>query len=571
MLVTVPINKQLLSRRFFVFGIGALCLVLFFAAGLSDGASASFNHTWAAEFGATLTLSSPYPKHLPGLWSSLGGHDFFFYGPLPFWTAGGLIAPLCPGCATSTELLLTAAFFWFFSGATFFLFARRYFGPKMSLLGSLVYLVLPYHLWLDWFMRQAIGEFAAFAFLPLIALGVDSVRSDGRHGWIVAIGVAGLALCHLPTTLLAAHVFLAVALVSAVRKWRINESIRPFLLSLSLWGLLGMLMSSFYWVPALSLLDTVSPHILFSGFFEANTWLWGSTSGPQHSETSWIMLCAFLATVPVVGISLIYARGALLVWIVVPVALTVLMNSAVSAPIWDAWIIQKVQFPWRFLVFNDFAASIAVMTVLARTPVHTRSRLVIILTFMALAPCYKILQPSAEAIMTGYDEATMPNAAMEYLSPETSKAIEQRFHITLSHKKYVLVVPEILDLMAKDVSKQLPDGVVIESASRSYIIKNVPDQQKLVLPIQYWQFWTGQLDDGTPLHLSANPDFGVIEVLAPEGGFNGQSIHLTLPYHISEKISLVLSFLSVAAFAYLIGTARRRRKPDQQDALQHVQ
>ena len=558
-------------RHLVAFLAAALCLTLFLAAGFSDGASASFNHTWAAEFGSALSLSDLYPKHLPGLWSGLGGYDFFFYGPLPFWVAGGLIAPLCPSCATGTEIVLTAAAFWFLSGATFFLFARRYFSTKIALLGSFVYLFLPYHLWIDWFLRQAIGEFAGFAFLPLIAFGVDSVRCQQKYGWTLAIGVAGLVLCHLPTMLLAAHVFAIILIAVAVQKWRRNQPFIPFLASVVGWVFLGILMTSFYWLPALALLESVSPNILFSDFFEAKNWLWGTASGTPQPQTSIVMLSAFLVTLPTVALSLFYARGSVLVWIAPSVFFVVLMNSNLSEPIWSTWIIQKVQFPWRLLVFSDFAAGVAVMALLAALAPHNRTRVAIILVVAALAPLFKVMLPSAGAIMTPFDETSLPRGAIEYLSPETNAALEKRYGIELSHTKHILMVPKMLEIVVNEVHSQLPDGIAIDSAPRAYTIANAPDQQNLVLPIQYWQFWTAQLDDGTPLQLTAHPDYGVIEVLSPDEGFNGQTIHLTLPYHISEKIGLVLALLSVAAFAYLIGTVRRRQKPDPDDVLQHIQ
>ncbi|WP_424940116.1 hypothetical protein [Aliiroseovarius sp. S253] len=547
---------------------------MFLVAGFSDGASANFNHTWAAEFGSSLSFSDIYPKHLPGLWHSLGGYDFFFYGPLPFWVAGGLIAPLCPSCSTSTEVLLTASFFWLLSGATFFVFARRYFSVNISLLGSLVYLLLPYHLWMDWFIRQAIGEFAAFAFLPLIAFGIDSVRRNDGHGWTVAIGVAGLMLSHLPTMLLAAHVFAVIMLAIAFEKWRQKEAYGSFIFSISLWVILGAFVTSFYWMPALALLDTVSPNILFSEFFRASNWLWGTTSSSPQPYTSMVLLSGFFVTLPTVLLSLYFARGTLLIWIVIPFSLTVLMNSGLSAPVWNNWVIQKVQFPWRFLVFSDFAAGVAVMVVFSKIATPTRAKLAVTLSFMALVPFYKIALPAVGAIMTSFDESTMPYGAIEYLSPETRVAIERRFGVTLTHDKHILMVPKMLELMAQDVQKQLPAEVTLEASSRSYTVENVPDQQSLVLPIQYWQFWTGQLEDGTPLQLSANPDFGVIEVLAPEDGFNGQTIHLSLPYHISEKISLILSLVSIAGFAYLMKGTRSRRRDrtqNQKTKLQHIQ
>lgn len=484
------------------------------------------------------------------------------------------MAPLCAGCSTGTEILLTAIFFWLLSGATFFIFARRYFSTNLSVLGSLVYLLLPYHLLMDWFIRQAMGEFAAFAFLPLLALGIDLVRKGERSGWTIAVGVAGLALSHLPSMLLAAHVFVIITLAIACQKWRAKEPCGGFLLSVSLWVLLGVLMTSFYWIPALALLDSVSPNILFSGFFEASNWLWGTGSSSPQPETSKVSLSAFLVTLPVVLISLFFARNTVLIWISVPVALTVFMNTDMSAPIWNNWIIQKVQFPWRFLVLNDFSASIAVMAVFTGVAGRNRARVAILLSVLAVVPMGNIALPAAGIITTNFNTSTPPSGAIEYLSPETKAAIEQRFGMKVSYEQDVSVVARQLEIMADEVRSQVPEKVVIESGPRSYIIRNVPDQKSLVLPIQYWMFWTGHLEDETPLQVSAHPTFGVIEILAPKGGFAGQSIHLSLPYHISEKISLLLSLVSIAVFAYLTRGSRPWRRHaihNPSEDLQHIQ
>ena len=72
----------------------AASIFFFVTVGISDGHSASYNFPWAVQYLDTFNLSSFLPRHLPGLWNGLGGYDFFFYAPIPFWFVAAFVETL---------------------------------------------------------------------------------------------------------------------------------------------------------------------------------------------------------------------------------------------------------------------------------------------------------------------------------------------------------------------------------------------------------------------------------------------------------------------------------------------
>ena len=83
--------------------------VLFALLGTPQGHSYGFNLSWHVAFEAAQAQGAVYPRHLPELNFGVGGLDFFFYGPLPFFVAAGPAAWLCPGCAPQCQQRRTDA------------------------------------------------------------------------------------------------------------------------------------------------------------------------------------------------------------------------------------------------------------------------------------------------------------------------------------------------------------------------------------------------------------------------------------------------------------------------------
>lgn len=544
-----------------IFLLGVTVLVMT-GLGLPPGHSTAFNFAWSSQYSQAVSWADPMPRYVPGLWAGFGGHDFFFYAPLPFWVIGALVAPLCGTCSAETELVFGAALFLAASALSMFAFLRSSFGAPPALVGALVYVFLPYHFLLDWFERQAIGEFAAFAFLPLIALGVERVRQGTGGGAILALGVAGTALSHLPTALLAGHVFAVVCLVftfAAPGGW----ADRLWVFARFAWfAALGLLLSAFYWLPAVMLLDSVSSSVLFDPYFEAWRWLYGvGTTQPNPGFAVRVLLC-FVVAVPIVLASLTYTRGATMIWIVVPVAFVALMNMTVSEPIWRNWIIGRVQFPWRMMSFVDLATAVAVAVLAARAMEQGAKRLAALALAVAVLP-YGYLAGTIIYSLPGVSAAQVYTdwvGGAEYLSPETSEVLRARMgREELTHFDQTAIATAFAEMVTEFNARGV-GAEILDRTPRSLTVQPAPDTEVLSLPVQYWFLWQAETGSGAALQTRANADFGTLDVLAPTGGFDGGEITVFLPYHRSEVWGAGLSvFALVLLFAGHLRSAAARR------------
>jgi hypothetical protein len=534
---------------------------LLVAFGLPTGQSVLFNYSWTTQYSLALSWTNPLPRYLPELWAGFGGYDFFFYAPLPFWFIAAVVDPLCPGCQSSTELVLGASVFLVASGVSMFAFLRAFFAPGPAAFGAIIFVVLPYHLLVNWVLRQAVGEFAAYAFIPLVALGIERVRRGARGGWLLAIGVAGTALSHLPTTLLAAHVFgLLVLVLAAFERGGFVARLR--LLARFAWfAVLGLALASFYWLPAVMLLDTVSPEVLFGPYYEAWRWLFLGASSLPDAGFALVLVAVFLACLPILLGSILSARGPLLAWILVPVVLAVVLNTVPSEPIWQNWIIAKVQFPWRLMVFVDLATGSAA-AVLAAGAVRWMGWCVLLVALTtAVVPAVIVAATLGDRMQGSTAERELQDgvAAMEYFSPEMTAALRRR----LDRPGVDLLDQTLLAAtgadMAAEFAETYPPANIQKRRSRSLTVVPPMGAAVLSLPIQYWFLWSAETATGTALDVRPNPTFGTLDIAAPIGGFNQEPVIVSLRYHPSELAGAGAFLLAMfALFAGGLGSRRSR-------------
>ena len=237
-------------------------LVLHGSLGAPFGHSYRHNMPWFDAFNQAFWAGDLYPRFLPDLWYGLGGVDFYFYAPMPFWITSILGTASCPGCEAHTVLSLGGAWMILLSMLSFFFLARRFFTANWAGFSALIYGVLPYHYLMDWFIRQAVGELAALIFVPLLILATIRLIEEKRGGILFALSFAGIALSHLPTALMAVHLVAIIALWQALTRYA-DWMLRLLILTrFALWGGLGAALSAFYWLPAIALLGDVSPAML---------------------------------------------------------------------------------------------------------------------------------------------------------------------------------------------------------------------------------------------------------------------------------------------------------------------
>lgn len=352
------------SRSVWILALAAVVLAapaLFVAPGAVD--SAMYNVVWTRQFADQLAQGELWPRWLPASFEGLGSPTFYFYPPLAFYVSG-LLALALP---TPAAIASAAGIFLFASGAAMFAWLSG--RTRHALLLALLYMAAPYHL-MDLYLRGAFAEAAAFAWLPLLALGIERLRARWGPA-LLAIAWAGLILTHLPMAVLAG-IFLVAPLVLS-RAWR-----EPALLVRAALALgAGLLLAAPYLLPALMLRGEVHSELLHSPAFDPTRW------SPWRLRVEDRTAATVFATIAVgwSALALGAAKGeAVWRWATLVAAAC---SLALVPLVWSLPVLNEVQFPWRLLAVVEFAA---VTAFALRPPSRAIAALGGVLLFAAAVP-----------------------------------------------------------------------------------------------------------------------------------------------------------------------------------------
>lgn len=318
---------------------------------------------------------------------------FNFYAPLSYY-AGGFFSLLGFDALLATKIMMGLGIA--LAGVFMYVFAREFWGDLGGVVSGLLYLYIPYHA-LDIYVRGDVAEYWAYAFIPLVFFGLHKVFSTSNSNkrayaqsfkWIGlgALGYCGVILSHNLTAMMVTPFVVAVALFYGFVS---NKNKKVFTLySLSCTLLLGLLLSAFYWIPALfemrytNALSQVGGGANFRDHFVCINQFWDSPWGFGGSIPGCIdglsfkigklhLLLGFLA----VGLSalLLFRKKILMSFKEIndydmefaAIALSffgfivsVFLMLEISRSIWEAIPpMAFFQYPWRFLILVSFFLS----------------------------------------------------------------------------------------------------------------------------------------------------------------------------------------------------------------------
>lgn len=237
----------------------------------------------------------------------------------------------------------------------------------IALFSALVYLMVPYKLG-DVYKRFAIGEFAAFIFIPLLFIGMYNLfNQDGKKHFFIAIGAIGLLLTHTITTFYTA-IFCLIYVIFNIAKLKEKEVIKKLIIN----TVFIILVSLFFIMPMLEAKGLADYAIFDSQIMSTNgNYVYKNTLNiseffkdiGEENQTTYIigipifvLMCLSIFTYKNVDkeyksfyiISLLfsfislYASTKYCPWFIFP----------------D--IICKLQYPWRMLTFFAFFISFAI-------------------------------------------------------------------------------------------------------------------------------------------------------------------------------------------------------------------
>ena len=326
----------------------------------------------------------------PDLGYGYGYPLFNFYPPMPyivgqFFRSFGLsfVASIK---ATAISQILLSSFFMY-------LLVSSIFGPIGGFISSLFYTYAPYHA-LNIFVRGAMNEAWAAVFFPLIFYFSRKLVLDKKIKNLIGLSLSftGLLLSHNPMAL----TFTPILFVWVIF-WIFHQYKKPFgtfikkqteiIIKLILSGLLATSLAAFYTFPVLLETKLVKISTMFEGYYHfsvhfaglyqlfiSNFWGDGaSVWGPNDDMSFMIGYLHWIIPVIILlyslyilffnkknkkKISKIDFRFTLLMIMILMGLGTVFMTHNKSTFIWLLLpIIQKVQFPWRFLNHSVFLFS----------------------------------------------------------------------------------------------------------------------------------------------------------------------------------------------------------------------
>lgn len=317
-----------------------------------------------ANFYQNLTEGNIIPRWAPNLNWGYGHPILMFLYPLPSYFAS-LFHFLGFSFVDSVKIVFAIAFI--VSGITMYLWIKSFLSKESALVAAVLYMYAPYR-FVDLYVRGAIGEHVAFIFPPLVFLAIFSFSKKKEWGHVVygAFSFAGLILSHNAIALM----FLPLFLLYFFLLNYFEKEKKLFFLKFTSMTLLGFGLSSFFVIPAFlegkyTLRDIVtgkSYATSFSSFdkFLFGQWSYGGTGAfsVQIGIVQWVFI--------ILGLILLFfafkknkQMRILLFFLELLFLFTLFLMTAQSNVIWDKLsILQKFQFPWRFLSISVFITSV---------------------------------------------------------------------------------------------------------------------------------------------------------------------------------------------------------------------
>ena len=402
-------NKYLTKKIFFLLlliGISLIPLSDLLNAGLPLTHDGQDHVARIANFYENLKEGNLVPRWAPNLNWGYGHPILMFLYPLPSYMAS-LFHVF--GFSFVDSVKLVFAFSFILSGLAMYIWLKEFLTKHAAFIGSLLYIFAPYR-FVDLYVRGALGECVAFIFPPLVfyfllklskknessskvaALSSPKGMTPSRRTVYGSLSLAGLILSHNAISLM----FLPIIfLYTLLLLWQTKKR-KFFIFHFSFFIFWGFALSAFFWLPALIEGKYTLRDIVIQGGYTNNftdfprliygQWSYGS-SGQFSVQVGILHWLSVLSAIPVCFYLYkkknklwIMTLGLLIIFL-----LSLFLIDKSSLLIWQSiTIIQKFQFPWRFLSVTVFATAVLGGVVVSLSPKKYAYVITILLTIAVL-------------------------------------------------------------------------------------------------------------------------------------------------------------------------------------------
>ncbi len=504
------------------------------------------------------------------------GYPFFnYYAALPYYLAGGLhllgVPILVAIQAVQTLGMLLAAF-------TFYHWISGHLQKEAARwLAVAAYTFAPFHLVNLYVRGDSLSEFFAFVWYPLILWTLDRLAKapSPRRIAATALAYAALIITHNVSALIFTPFALSYALLLAFTtstetfslEWK-KSAIRLVALILLPFAL-GLLLSAWFWLPALAEIDYGQLGEAFTaGYFHYDRHFRGwnlvqkslgfdyriASTGETAGPFAMGLVQALLALLG--AIALLAQRRGDRLWrhfLLGGGALATVMITPLSAPLWDhIELLAKTQFPWRFLSVQALFTA-ALSGVLVEGLSHPRSRraaAVILIALQAIA----VLAPLHPERLLITDAEVRRDRLLFYESFTANLGTTIRYEYLPRDVVPRLYISElVLDgqgaLRAEGAPP--PEGEKLHATPRGQVWHLALEKRtRVVFPLNAWPGWRAWID-GRPAAWRAEKGSGRLAIEVPAGE---HEVELRLG---ETPLRRFANGLSLAAWVFLLSLLSR--------------
>lgn len=495
---------------------------------------------------------------------------FNFYAPLAYYVgAFGMFAGL--NLISATQLMFIFGALLAF--VTMYLFIRSLLGQIPGFVAGVLYLYFPYHA-VNIYIRGAVGELYAYAFLPLVLWGLVKLFElfQDKHAkfekslkWIVvaSIGIALVAISHNLTLYMLGLILVVFMGLTVVLSKNRKSLIGSYIFSL----ILGGMLASFYIIPA----------ALESSYTNVSSQVGGGADYPDHFvcikqlyESQWgfggsVVGCTDGLSFKIgkINVLLFIVSFALFIFATlrkqkeehnvtevisyILFGLSIFLLLPISKFLWDVIPgMEFIQYPWRFLNFvglffsiivgffvyrltqySKFAPIIAAAVIIAAT-LFFNVKLFVPQSFTDKTVSEYVYQPDIRLRVSKISDEYMPKG---FVKPKTEDEISMQT-IEIKGKG-------VVDSFDRN-TKSITSTVTLES----------PSQVKYYLA--YFPTWNFYVNDKKVEPIIQNT--GVFISLQP----GTYSLEARYQQTLIEKIANTISIIGILiVFVVIIGTVKK--------------
>jgi hypothetical protein len=243
---------------FAILALGTLVLALpMFVYGPYPKAHDIYEHiTFDRYFSEQFWAGELYPRWLIDINHGLGSPSLFVFPPFQAYVHA-LLSPIT-NLLHLDGLVIEQFLVLLISGISAFFWMGERLNRPAALAMALLYMSMPYHLYLDLYQRAAIGECWALAWIPLLLYFASRMAAGSRTSFVFfALTYAVLILSHLISVLMLSPIPILAAIVFSGNGERIRATWRVIA-----GMILGSGLAGFYLIPALRHAGNFPPYML---------------------------------------------------------------------------------------------------------------------------------------------------------------------------------------------------------------------------------------------------------------------------------------------------------------------